>query len=719
VERVLFGGLLKIVTRSRRAVLVALLLGLTTGLIASRVSSEEPARKPARAIFVTNPTLNSLSVFPAGSNGNVASLFTLTHLSGPRGIAYWAGNLYVTNQGPDTITVYPANGDGRPNPIFTIGGENTQLINPTAIALDSTGDIYVANEGTPDDPGSITIYRSGSNGDVAPIARIAGTKTGLISPDGVAVDSDGYIYVSNDSNEAKVPDSITVYSSGSTGNSIPVRVISGPATKLASPGGIAVDSSGNIFVTSLNLAERSWGAVAILVYARGRTANVAPMTSIDGDCARIAVTGAIALGNGNVYVTNPNVPGPQSVVVYSQRNLGTEADPIIVRPILGFLEYAARTHTGFWDNPYASRTMAMPELQCLMPISNIVGDKTRINGAAGITVDPAGNIYVTNSDSDSVGVFQPGADGNVTPSLTIESPNGVEDSNAVAIDSEGKIYVANGGGEIEGREVPTNTLTIYPAGSYANVKPIATLGGGSAGDDLSGISMPGAIAVDAHGRIFVANQTAGYDLQGNITVYPAGSDGDVRPIATIGGTRTGDNTGLRDPVGLGFDSSGNVYVLNSSGGPDTNGSITVYPPTANGNVAPQAIIANGVKDKQTKFESPAGMALDVAGNIYVTNDGSANGGSDSDSITIYAAGKFGDVAPIKIISGPHTGLNLPHGIGIDSDGKIYVANDGSDNKGVDSVTVYAPGSSGDAKPIAVIRGSLTGLGKPGGLAVGP
>jgi secreted PhoX family phosphatase len=126
-----------------------------------------------------------------------------------------------------------------------------------------------------------------------------------------------------------------------------------------------------------------------------------------------------------------------------------------------------------------------------------------------------------------------------------------------------------------------------------------------------------------------------------------------------------------------------------------------------------------VKDKKTKFESPAGMALDAAGNIYVTNDGSANGGSDSDSIAIYAAGKFGDVAPIKIISGPDTGLNLPHGIGIDSDGKIYVANDGSDNKGVDSVTVYAPGSSGDAKPIAVIGGSLTGLGKPGGLAVGP
>ena len=683
------------------------------------MSGEGPGRKPAPAIFVANPTLNSLSVFPAGSSGNVASLFTLTHLSGPHGIAYWAGKLYVTNQGPDSITVYPANGDRRPNPIFIISGENTQLFNAVAVALDAAGNIYVANEGADKEPGSITIYRAGSNGDVAPVARIAGPKTGLKSAEGVAVDSHGYIYVANEDRTEKDSDSITVYSPGSTGDSAPVRVISGPATKLASPGGIAVDSSGNIFVTSLNLAERSWGSVAILVYAPGSTGNVAPMTSIDGDCARIAVTGAIALGNGNVYVTNPNVPGPQSVVVYSQRDLGTQADPIIWGPILGFLESAVITHVAFWDNPYTSRTTVFPGPQCLTPISNIVGDKTKINGAAGITADPAGNIYVTNSDSDSVGVFQAGANGDVAPSLTIEGPSGVADSNAVAIDSDGKIYVANGGGEIEGRESPANTITIYPAGSYANVKPIATLGGGSIGDDLSGISMPGAIAVDSRGRIFVVNETAGYNLQGDITVYPAGSYGNIRPIATIGGTRTGDNTGLNDPVGLAFDSAGDLYVLNSSGGPDGNGSITVYPPTANGNVAPKATIVNSVKDKRTKFESPAGMALDVAGNIYVTNDGSANGGSGSDSITIYAAGKSGDVAPMKIISGPHTGLNLPHGIAIDSAGKIYVANDGSDNKGVDSVTVYAPGSSGDAKPITVIRGSLTGLGKPGGLAVGP
>ena len=76
-------------------------------------------------------------------------------------------------------------------------------------------------------------------------------------------------------------------------------------------------------------------------------------------------------------------------------------------------------------------------------------------------------------------------------------------------------------------------------------------------------------------------------------------------------------------------------------------------------------------------------------------------------------------SPIGTIVGAQTGLNRPQGIGIDSDGKIYVSNDGSDGNGIDSVTVYAPGSSGDAGPIATISGSLTGLVKPAGLTVGP
>jgi SMP-30/Gluconolactonase/LRE-like region len=307
---------------------------------------------------------------------------------------------------------------------------------------------------------------------------------------------------------------------------------------------------------------------------------------------------------------------------------------------------------------------------------------------------------------NSIGVFRAGANGNVAPSYKIESPTEVSSPSSVAIGSDGKIYVANGGGQDDPPE-GSSAITVYPPGSYANVKEIATISGGGS-DDKTGISFAEAIAVDSRGRIYLAD-SGGKDGTARIAIFSANSDGNMAPIATI----AGDKTGLTDPVGLALDSAGALYVLNDTGGDDNRGSITVYPPNANGNVTPKATIADGAHDKQTQLNTPKGLAVDSAGNIYVTN------ASGIDTITVYAAGKFGSVAPMKIISGPHTGLNRPHGIGVDSDGKIYVSNDGSDNKGDDTVTVYAAGSSGDAAPIATIAGALTGLGKPDGLAVGP
>jgi hypothetical protein len=142
-----------------------------------------PAPKliPVPSIYTANQALNSLSIFPVGSNGNVPSLFTQSLLSEPRGVAYWKGNWYIVNSSSDAITVYPANATGRPNPVFTIRGSRTQLDAPLAIALDSAGTIYVLNEGSNDSP-SITIYPLGSRGNAAPKAVLKGSKTGLQSP---------------------------------------------------------------------------------------------------------------------------------------------------------------------------------------------------------------------------------------------------------------------------------------------------------------------------------------------------------------------------------------------------------------------------------------------------------------------------------------------------------------------------------------------------------
>jgi sugar lactone lactonase YvrE len=650
---------------------------------ASPVATPIPKLSPA--IYATLPSLNTVAVYPIASNGNVPSLVGNASVSNPGGIGYWGGRLYVTNVGTDSITVYPASANGSTSPIVTIQGEKPRLSNPTSIAFDSAGNIYVANAGkSGSGRDSVTKYAAGSSGDVAPVAEITGDATKLSSPSGLTVDSSGNIYVANEGSKDGGPDSITVYSPGSTGNAAPAKVISGSSTLLDRPGGVAVDSKGNIYATSFGAEGNS--SVSILVYSKDSAGNVAPSESIDGDCAVLSCPGAIALdASANIYVTNPGniASGDESVAVF--------------------------THDTFVPG-YTG--------QCLTPAYNIFGPKTGIAQPFGIAVDSVGGIYVTNSEADSILVFQTGDNGNVTPTATIATTNNILAPTSVALDASGKIYVVNGNAD---RQV-SNTVTIYAPGSNAATAPIATIGSGT--DDKTEISSPFAVAVDKEGKVYVANQADGTNF--SITVYAAGSTGDVAPIAKISRTKTGDKTGLNFPNGLALDAANKLYVLNEFGDTGQGGSIAIYSPGANGNVAPEAKISDSPTGKHTQLNSPEGLALDTAGNMYVTNDGG------SGSVTIYAAGSKGDVAPKAIISGSNTGLATPRGIAIDSKENIYVANasdgvvtdEGADDSSGDhnapaTITVYPPGSNGNVKPIATITGPLTSLEHPEGIAIGP
>jgi hypothetical protein len=108
-------------------------------------------------------------------------------------------------------------------------------------------------------------------------------------------------------------------------------------------------------------------------------------------------------------------------------------------------------------------------------------------------------------------------------------------------------------------------------------------------------------------------------------------------------------------------------------------------------------ISSAANADQTGLTNVSGLALDSRNNIYVANDGSIGVGFDS--VTIYAAGSNGNVAPTATISGPLTQLKQPSGVAVDSIGNIYVANDVSaDGKHLDSITVYPPGSNGNVAP---------------------
>jgi DNA-binding beta-propeller fold protein YncE len=51
--------------------------------------------------------------------------------------------------------------------------------------------------------------------------------------------------------------------------------------------------------------------------------------------------------------------------------------------------------------------------------ATIAGGNTGLNNPVGIVLDAAGNIYVGNSDVNSITVYAAGANGNATPTATI------------------------------------------------------------------------------------------------------------------------------------------------------------------------------------------------------------------------------------------------------------------------------------------------------------
>ena len=87
---------------------------------------------------------------------------------------------------------------------------------------------------------------------------------------GIALDSAGNIYVANGNANGATP-SILVFSAGSTGNVAPIRTISGSATTMIAAGNLSVDSDGNVYVVDL---------FGVLKFGPTSSGNVPPTATI-------------------------------------------------------------------------------------------------------------------------------------------------------------------------------------------------------------------------------------------------------------------------------------------------------------------------------------------------------------------------------------------------------------------------------------------------------
>jgi sugar lactone lactonase YvrE len=245
--------------------------------------------------------------------------------------------------------------------------------------------------------------------------------------------------------------------------------------------------------------------------------------------------------------------------------------------------------------------------------------------------------------------------------------------------------------------------------------PLVAFRAGASGDPSPAVSIGGAatgltgcqtgVTVDGSGDAYVADITNSARFPGgHIAVFRAGSRGNVRPARQIFGAAAG----LRSPTGVALGPTGELYVADSCQGYTCAGDVRVFAPNAGGDVAPIRTIAGPA----TGLSTPEGVALDSAGNLYVANMG-------ANTITVYAAAGLGDVAPIRTIAGANTRLDQPAGLAIDALGYLYVGTgDGLETPGTKlPVLVFSPSAKGNAVPHAAITFAAHRLDTPSGVAL--
>lgn len=193
-------------------------------------------------VFVTDFETDSVSVFARTADGDQAPLRTLTGaatgLNGPvlGFLDLVHDELVVPNySAAPRIAFFARTASGDTAPVRVIAGNLTGVINPRSTIVNLQTDRVVVSDY---DQASLRVYQRGVGGNVGFLGELAGALTEIQNPYQIVLTNYGEAVIGTDTSaNARV----VVHGLTSSGNVAPSRVLTGPATLLDNPTGVASD----------------------------------------------------------------------------------------------------------------------------------------------------------------------------------------------------------------------------------------------------------------------------------------------------------------------------------------------------------------------------------------------------------------------------------------------------------------------------------------------
>lgn len=650
------------------------------------------------------------------------------NLYNPYGVAVdTSGNFYIASfnqhrvfkvNTSGTISVVAGSGAaGYYGDGVTGGAANASLYHPYAVAVDATGNVYIADQyncvvrkvdttktittiaGTPNSCGY-----SGDGGK--------GTSAQLYYPDGLSLDSSGNLFIGDNNNcvVRRLILSTNVISTYAGNHTCGYSGDGGSATsaELSSVGGVAADSSGNVFIADYGncvIREVTKATQKISTVAGnhtcgfsgdGNAATSAEMNQVFG----ITVNGtAVTIADyynqrvrqftvgGNINTVAGN--GTACAGTCGAGGAATSAElynPVGVASTSGGTIYIGDNSNYVIDSFTVGgnlNTVAgnfSPTVETL--INNAPATGVVLNYPYGIADDSTGNIYINDSHNFMVredvkssglvnffagnGTYGYSGDGGPATSAELTYNYGV------AKDGAGNVYIADTNNCLVRKVNTSGIISTFAGFVFGGTSPRCGYNGDGGPATNAELNQPYGVAVDSKGNVYIADYS-------NYVVRKVTTTGIISTIAGIGGLGgySGDggpatNALLDGATALAIDSAGNVFIAdyNNCRVREINAATGIITTIAgNGNCG---FTGDGLAI-DVGIGYPQGLAVDANDNLFIGDyNERVRWLSPNGMLTTIAgngtAGYSGD-------GGPATSAELyePTGVTLDSAGDVFVS----------------------------------------------